>query len=29
MHQRDDGRIVLGEQDGAPKNDAHEDAFTG
>jgi glycine/D-amino acid oxidase-like deaminating enzyme len=23
MHQRDDGRIVLGEQDGAPQNDAH------
>lgn len=23
MHQRDDGRIVLGEQDGAPQNEAH------
>ena len=23
MHQRDDGRIVLGEQDGAPDNEAH------
>jgi len=23
MHQRDDGRLVLGEQDGAPQNDAH------
>lgn len=23
MHQRDDGRIVLGEQDGAPQNQAH------
>lgn len=23
MHQRDDGRIVLGEQDGAPENEAH------
>ena len=23
MHQRDDGRIVLGEQSGAPKNEAH------
>ena len=23
MHQRNDGRIVLGEQDGAPQNDAH------
>ncbi len=23
MHQRDDGRIVLGEQDGAPANEAH------
>lgn len=23
MHQRHDGRIVLGEQDGAPENDAH------
>lgn len=23
MHQRDDGRIILGEQDGAPKNEAH------
>lgn len=23
MHQRDDGRIVLGEQDGAPGNEAH------
>jgi glycine/D-amino acid oxidase-like deaminating enzyme len=23
MHQRDDGRIVLGEQSGAPANDAH------
>ena len=23
MHQREDGRIVLGEQDGAPQNDAH------
>lgn len=23
LHQRDDGRIVLGEQDGAPQNDAH------
>lgn len=24
MHQRNDGRIVLGEQDGAPQNRAHE-----
>jgi glycine/D-amino acid oxidase-like deaminating enzyme len=24
MHQRNDGRFVLGEQDGAPKNEAHE-----
>ena len=23
MHQRDDGRIVLGEQDGVPQNEAH------
>ena len=23
MHQRDDGRFVLGEQDGAPQNEAH------
>lgn len=23
MHQQDDGRIILGEQDGAPKNEAH------
>ncbi len=23
MHQRDDGRVVLGEQDGAPQNEAH------
>jgi glycine/D-amino acid oxidase-like deaminating enzyme len=23
MHQRDDGRIILGEQDGAPQNEAH------
>ncbi len=23
VHQRDDGRVVLGEQDGAPQNDAH------
>lgn len=23
MHQREDGRIVLGEQDGAPQNEAH------
>lgn len=23
MHQRDDGRIILGEQEGAPKNEAH------
>jgi glycine/D-amino acid oxidase-like deaminating enzyme len=23
MHQRDDGRIILGEQDGAPRNEAH------
>lgn len=23
MHQRDDGRIVLGEPDGAPDNEAH------
>ena len=23
MHQRDDGRIVLGEQEGAPQNEAH------
>ena len=23
MHQRDDGRFVLGEQEGAPKNEAH------
>ncbi len=23
MHQRDDGRVVLGEQDGAPQNQAH------
>jgi glycine/D-amino acid oxidase-like deaminating enzyme len=24
MHQRDDGRVVLGEQDGAPGNEAHD-----
>lgn len=24
MHQRDDGRLVLGEQDGAPGNEAHD-----
>ena len=23
MHQRDDGRLVIGEQEGAPKNEAH------
>lgn len=23
MHQRDDGRLVIGEQDGAPQNEAH------
>jgi glycine/D-amino acid oxidase-like deaminating enzyme len=23
MHQRDDGRLVIGEQEGAPQNDAH------
>ncbi len=23
MHQRDDGRVILGEQDGAPQNEAH------
>ncbi|MBT6209832.1 MAG: FAD-binding oxidoreductase [Woeseia sp.] len=23
MHQRDDGRVVIGEQDGAPQNEAH------
>jgi glycine/D-amino acid oxidase-like deaminating enzyme len=23
MHQRDDGRIIIGEQEGAPGNDAH------
>lgn len=29
MHQRDDGRIVLGEQDGAPQNNAHEIRLAG
>lgn len=29
MHQRADGRIVLGEQDGAPDNDAHFERLKG
>ena len=29
MHQRDDGRIVLGEQDGAPDNEAHDARLKG
>lgn len=29
MHQRDDGRIVLGEQDGAPNNAAHAARLAG
>ncbi len=29
LHQRDDGRIVLGEEDGPPKNDAHAQRLEG
>lgn len=29
IHQRDDGRIVLGEQDGAPGNEAHAERLQG
>ncbi|MEM7001770.1 MAG: FAD-binding oxidoreductase [Pseudomonadota bacterium] len=29
MHQRDDGRIVLGEQDGPPPGDAHQQRLAG
>lgn len=29
LHQRDDGRVVIGEQDGAPDNEAHSLRLTG
>jgi glycine/D-amino acid oxidase-like deaminating enzyme len=29
LHQRDDGRVVLGEQEGAPQNEAHATRLTG
>jgi len=29
MHQRDDGRLVLGEQEGAPQNEAHASRLDG